>query len=126
MATKFFKCETCGNIVVKLEDSGVIPVCCGDEMTELESASTDGKHEYHVPVVDLTDETSITVSIGAQPHPMSAEHYIQFICLETENGIQVQYLKPGMQPVAFFCRCNDKMIAVYAYCNRHGLWKTEI
>lgn len=125
MATKFFKCETCGNVVVKFVDSGVVPFCCGDEMTELKSGSTDGKFEYHLPVVEQLDDCKVKVRIGAEPHPMTDEHHIMFIYIETEKGGQLRYLKPGDKPEAVFV-CKEKLLSVYAYCNKHGLWRTDV
>jgi superoxide reductase len=60
-------------------------------------------------------------------HPMLEAHYIQWIALETTNGVQVRYLKPGEKPVASFILAEgDKAVAVYEYCNLHGLWKKEL
>lgn len=125
MATKFFKCNVCGNVVVRLVDSGVVPFCCGDEMTELKPGSSDGKFEYHLPVIEQIDDCTVKVRIGAEPHPMTEQHYISFIYLETENGGQIQYLKPGSRPEAVF-KCKGKILTVYAFCNLHELWKTDV
>lgn len=125
MATKFFKCNVCGNVVVKLVDSGVVPFCCGDEMTELKSGSSDGKFEYHLPVVEQIDDCKVKVRVGAEPHPMTDKHYIEFIYLETEHGGQIRYLKPGDKAEAVFV-CNEKLLSVYVYCNLHGLWVTDV
>jgi superoxide reductase len=55
---------------------------------------------------------------------MVPEHHIAFIYVETENGgIRVD-LKD--EPNARICVCKDKPVAVYEYCNLHGLWKTEL
>ena len=35
MATKFFKCRHCGNVIHKVVDSKVMVVCCGEVMEEL-------------------------------------------------------------------------------------------
>ena len=35
MNTKFYICRTCGNIIEKINDSGVPVVCCGKPMEEL-------------------------------------------------------------------------------------------
>ena len=56
---------------------------------------------------------------------MLEEHYIMFIAVETENGFVVKYLKPNEEPKASFV-LNEKAIAVYEYCNLHGLWKKEL
>ena len=92
-------------------------------MTVLEPNTTDAAQEKHVPVVTREGNT-ITVTVGSVEHPMLPEHYIQWIVLETENGFRVAELKPGDKPQVKFFE-NEKVIAVYEYCNLHGLWKTE-
>lgn len=126
MATKFFLCTTCGNVVVKFVDSGVKVVCCGQQMQELVPSTDDSAVEKHLPVVECLKDGSIKVRVGSKQHPMTPEHHISFICLETEGGVQVKYLMPDEAPEAVFCGCKDKPVAVYAYCNIHGLWKTEV
>ena len=126
MATKFFLCTTCGNVVVKAIDSGVDVVCCGQEMKELIPGTTDASKEKHLPVVERVDDCTIKVKVGSMPHPMSKEHHIVFIYLETEHGGQIMYLDPEGPAEVCFCGCKDKPVAVYSYCNLHGLWKTEI
>ena len=123
---KFYKCETCGNIITKLNDSGVPVVCCGKPMTELVPGATDGAFEKHVPAVTV-DGSKVTVQVGEVEHPMMEEHFIQFIVLETEGGFQKKALKPGDKPVAeFIVADGDKPKAAYEYCNLHGLWVKEI
>ena len=124
MATKFFKCKHCGNVIVKTVDSGVPVVCCGEKMEELVANTVDASQEKHVPVVTKIDECTIKVDVGSVAHPMAPEHHIAFIYVETENGGILANLKD--KPEATFCICNDKPIAVYEYCNLHGLWKTEL
>ncbi len=126
MATRFFICTICGNVVVKVVDSGVVPVCCGKQMQELIPGVSDAAHEKHVPVVEKMDGDTIRVKVGALPHPMTEEHGIRFIYLETTRGGQIKYLRPGMPPEADFRLCNDTPVAVYEYCNLHGLWKSGI
>lgn len=124
MATKFFKCKHCGNVIVKTVDSGVPVVCCGEKMEELVANTVDASQEKHVPVVTKVDECTIKVEVGSVAHPMAPEHHISFIYVETENGGILANLKD--KPEATFCICNDKPVAVYEYCNLHGLWKTEL
>ncbi|MCQ2118156.1 MAG: desulfoferrodoxin [Bacteroidales bacterium] len=126
MATKFFLCSTCGNVVVKVVDSGVTPVCCGNPMRELIPDTVGGVYEKHLPVVEFLDEHTIKAKVGSTPHPMMIEHHIVFIYLETRNGGQIHYLKPEEKAEAVFTICNDEPVAVYEFCNLHGLWKTEI
>ncbi|MBR3830540.1 MAG: desulfoferrodoxin [Muribaculaceae bacterium] len=124
MATKFYKCNHCGNVIVKVVDAGVPVVCCGQKMDELIPNTVDASGEKHVPVVTMLDENRLKVDVGSVAHPMQPEHHIAFIYVETENGgIQV-ILKD--KPEAVVCLGDEKPIAVYEYCNLHGLWKTEL
>ena len=122
---KFYKCEHCGNIVTFVEDKGVPVMCCGQKMTELTANTTDTAQEKHVPVVEQDGDT-VKVTVGSVEHPMLEEHFIQWVCLETEKGSQIKYLKPGAKPEAVFTLNDDRLVAVYEYCNLHGLWKAEV
>lgn len=124
MATKFFKCRHCGNVIEKVVDSGVSVVCCGEQMEELIPNTVDASNEKHVPVVEHIDDCRIKVKVGSVEHPMTSEHHIVFIYVETETGGIRVNLKD--KPEAIICTCNSKPIAVYEYCNLHGLWKSEI
>ncbi len=123
---KFYICETCKNIITKIVDSKVPVVCCGKPMKELVPGAVDGALEKHVPKVTIEGNT-VKVQIGEVIHPMLPEHYIQFIALETKNGVQIKNLKAGEEPKAEFLLVDgDEAVAVYEYCNLHGLWVKEI
>ena len=123
MELKFYRCPICGNIVVKLENSGVPVVCCGKPMVELVPGTTDASVEKHVPVVTV-DGSKVNVFVGGAEHPMVPEHYIQWIVLETKQGWQIKHLKPGTKPSADFVLAEgDEVVAAYEYCNLHSLWK---
>ena len=122
---KFYICEKCGNIVQKIEDSGVSVVCCGQKMTYLEPGVVEASREKHIPVAKVEGNT-VTVTVGSVEHPMSEEHSILWIYLETDKGAQYKHLAPGSAPAADFVLNGEKPIAVYAYCNLHGLWKSDI
>ena len=123
---EFYRCEHCGNIVIKLTDKGVPVVCCGEPMKKLEPGATDGAFEKHVPAVTV-DGSKVTVQVGEVEHPMLPEHFIQWIVLETAQGYQVKKLNAGDKPVAeFIVSDGDKAVAAYEYCNLHGLWVKEI
>ncbi len=123
---KFYKCEHCGNIITKLHDSGVPVVCCGEPMKELVPGATDGAFEKHVPAVTV-EGNAVKVQIGEVEHPMMDAHYIEFIALETTAGCQIKSLKPGDAPKAeFLLPEGEKAVAVYEYCNLHGLWVKEV
>ncbi|NCC99531.1 MAG: desulfoferrodoxin [Bacteroidia bacterium] len=121
---KFFRCNICGNLVATINSSGVPMVCCDEEMEELQANTVDASTEKHVPVVTNVSEGVWNVKIGSVPHPMTPEHFIDFVYFETSNGGQLVYLNG--EPSAQVCTLGEKLTAVYAYCNLHGLWKTEI
>ena len=123
---KFYICETCKNIITKIVDSKVPVVCCGKPMKELVPGAVDGALEKHVQKVTIEGNT-VKVQIGEVIHPMMPEHYIQFIALETKNGVQIKNLKAGEEPKAEFLLADgDEAVAVYEYCNLHGLWVKEV
>ncbi len=123
---KFYICNHCKNIIGKIHDSGVPVVCCGEKMAELVPNTTDAATEKHVPVIKV-DGTSVTVTIGSTLHPMTEEHLIQWVYLETEEGGQRKNLKAGDKPeLTFAITPGDRVKAAYAYCNLHGLWKAEV
>ncbi len=124
MKARFFKCNQCGNVVVKLVDSGVPVVCCGEKMVELVPNTVDASGEKHMPVVTLIGEGRIKVEVGSVPHPMTEEHHIAFIYVETERGGIHVDLKD--KPEAEIYVGDENVVAVYEYCNLHGLWMAEM
>ncbi len=120
---KYFVCEHCGNIIEKVNDAGVPVVCCGEKMKEIVPGSVDAAVEKHVPVV-TKDGNSVKVFVGEVEHPMVEEHYIGWIAIETKEGMQRKTLKAGQKPEAVFALADgDELVAAYAWCNLHGLWK---
>jgi len=123
---KFYKCNHCGNIIAKVIDKGVPVVCCGEKMAEIIPNTTEAATEKHLPVATVNGN-EITVKVGSVAHPMLDNHFIEWIYVETEQGGQRKALKPGDEPqVVFALAGGDTAKAVYAYCNLHGLWKTEL
>ena len=121
---KFYICEHCGNIITKIDDAGVPVMCCGSVMSELVSGTVEASHEKHIPVVKLQGN-DVEVVIGSIEHPMTEEHFIEWVMLETEKGFQLKRLKAGDVPKVNFLVAEDEVIKnVYAYCNLHGLWKS--
>lgn len=126
MDIKLYKCTHCGNIAIKVVDSGMTMVCCGDPMAELVAGATDGAFEKHVPHVEV-EGRDVRVQVGETVHPMSAAHYIQLIVLVTKDGYQVATLTPNDNPVAMFALADgDVPLKVYEHCNLHGLWVKEL
>ena len=123
MEQKFYICSHCGNIIAKVKDVGVPVMCCGQKMTEIIPGSTEASQEKHIPVYQV-EGNIVTVRVGAVDHPMTAEHLIEWVSLQTKQGNQRKILAPGQEPVVRFALCEgDEVEAVYAYCNLHGLWR---
>ena len=122
----FYRCEICGNLIGMITNSGVVPECCGQAMTELSANTTDASHEKHVPVVEIQGN-DVKVMVGEAAHPMMPEHFIEWIFLQTTQGGHRRSLSPGDAPEAHFVLGPDEKATVaYDYCNLHGLWKKEI
>ena len=119
---KFFVCKHCGNMIGLLHDSGVPMMCCGEKMVELVPNTTDAAQEKHVPVATV-EGNKVVVNVGSVDHPMLDEHWIQWVYLETDKGGHRKVLNPGEKPNVVFALTEDeKPLAVYEYCNLHGLW----
>ncbi len=122
---RFYICPHCGNIVGLIRSSGVSVVCCGEKMKALVPGTVEASHEKHIPVVTLDGDT-VKVSVGSVTHPMTAEHNISWVYLETDKGGHRKCLSPCEAPEVEFALANEKPVAVYAYCNLHGLWKADV
>lgn len=116
-----YKCELCGNIVEMYHVGGGTLVCCGQNMVHLDEKTADSTTEKHVPVIEKI-EGGYKVTVGSTLHPMTEEHFIQWIELITETETLTAWLKPGDQPVAIFMT-NKEAVAAREYCNLHGHWK---
>lgn len=123
---KVYICKHCGNVITKLTSSQVPVQCCGEDMQLLEAGVTDAAVEKHVPAVTVSGST-VTVEVGTVAHPMTAEHFIQWVVVETERDALIHWFHPGEEPRAVFALAEGQQAkAVYAYCNLHGLWKAEV
>lgn len=150
---KFYICEICGNLIEMINDSEIVPSCCGQDMTELVPGVTDGAKERHIPVYEEQQDQAempdsngmresrspqhqdakktcmrlISIQVGDLPHPMTPNHSIEWILLQTNKGIYRKNLGSSDTPTAVFCLNNDEqLLAVYSYCNLHGLWANVI
>lgn len=122
----FYRCAHCGKIVSVVVNGGGTLTCCGDEMQLLKANTTDAAKEKHVPAVTV-EGNKVVVNVGSVDHPMTPEHYIQFIMIETNLGKQYKGLTPDDKPHAeFVLQDGEKLEAAYEYCNLHGLWKVEV
>ena len=104
----------------------VLLKCLHDRACVAEGLEAEGAGEKHLPAVSQCGE-KICVQVGSIEHPMTKEHNISWIYLETKKGGQFVYLKDTDKPRAEFVVAEgDKATAAYAYCNQHGFWKTVI
>ena len=91
MKQQFLICKHCGNIVAIIRDKGVPIICCGEKMHEIIPGTTEASGEKHIPVYEM-DGNIVHVTVGSVEHPMTQEHYIEWVCLETEHGVQYAHL----------------------------------
>ena len=119
---KFYICEHCGNVIEKVEDHGVPVMCFGKKMAELVPGVVEASREKHIPVAKV-EGNLIRVSVGSVEHPMAEEHSILWVALESDRGLYRKHLEVDAAPEAVFALADEKPLAVYAYCNLHGLWK---
>lgn len=123
MKQKFLYCRHCGNLAALLRDRGVPLFCCGEAMEELRPGTSGASGEKHTPIYTVEGDT-VRVTVGAAEHPMTEDHHIEWIALETRQGIQYAPLSPGDRPEACFPLAEgDTVQAVYAFCDQHELWR---
>lgn len=121
----FYRCNVCGNLIIKIADSGITPQCCGRDMELLKPGEVDASPEAHVPVYKQ-EGCKLHIEVGAKLHPMTDMHHIVCIVVKTTTGIHVRELNVSDSPEACLVLCPDeKVISIYEYCSLHGLWKTS-
>jgi superoxide reductase len=117
-----YKCEMCGNIVEVLHGGKGELFCCGEPMNLMEEQTADASQEKHVPVIDQS-EGKIDVKVGSVPHPMEAEHHIEWIQIMFGGNNCRIFLAPGKAPEAVFTSVKEDVVA-REYCNVHRLWRS--
>ena len=125
MSTKsceVYRCERCGNIVEVLHPAAGQLVCCGAPMSLLDANTVDASREKHVPVTESAG-AGLLVKVGSAPHPMTPEHFIEWIEIIDGSRIERRHLSPGDDPQALFPGSFRPGATCRAYCNLHGLWK---
>ena len=114
---KIYQCQKCKKVIFSNEELNC------ESWVELIPGTVDASKEKHVPVV-TSRCGKIKVDVGSVAHPMTEEHLIEWVLIETVQGYQIKYLTASSAPVCDFALAGgDKLVAVYAYCNLHGLWK---
>ena len=122
---QIWKCEICGNIIDVVHSGVGQLVCCGQPMVLMEPQYTEaGGYEKHLPVVEV-EGGKYTVKVGSDEHPMIDDHWIEWIALDTVDGVLRKYLNPGEKPMAVFTT-KSKVIQAREYCNLHGHWATKV
>ncbi len=117
------KCKSCGATVRVIKDcncKGCGIVCCGESMEVVKPNSVDAAVEKHVPTYEIKDD-KIYVTVN---HVMEEEHYIEWISIVSDGRECTTYLKPGMEAKTHFKYIPGSTI--YAYCNKHELWKKDV
>ncbi|BDU51223.1 desulfoferrodoxin [Haliovirga abyssi] len=118
-----YKCEVCGNIVEVLHGGAGELVCCGKPMVLQEEKMADSSTEKHVPFIEEL-ENGYKVKVGeTTAHPMTEEHYIEWIELLIDGKAYREFLNPGDAPEAIFYVEKGKAVSAREYCTLHGLWK---
>lgn len=111
---RFYVCPVCGNVIQTTGDTVVS--CCGITLPPLEAEEADDEHRISVSII----ENEYFVSVG---HPMTKEHHISFLAAVSDSGVQFVKLYPEEDAEAYF-RIN-RVKHIYAYCNRHGLYRIK-
>ena len=127
MTEKFdlYKCQVCGNVVQVLLNGVGQLVCCEQPMTNMVPREESGNElaEKHTPVIEQ-DENKRFVRL--RMHPMTEEHYIQFIEVYTKDkkNLHLKFLEPN--EIAEFDITNfEDELETLELCNIHGLWRSK-
>ena len=120
---RFYFCPICGNVIGLIEGDVAHMRCCGAELELLVANTVDASQEKHVPVYEVVED-EIVVKVGEIEHPMEKDHYIMWIAQVSDNKTTRIRLYPEQGTEVRFKYIPKS--TVYAYCNKHGLWKTNI
>ncbi len=112
---RIYVCPVCGNVIRTVGEAVVS--CCGITLPPLSPEETDAEHAIRVEVVD--DEYYVSVA-----HSMDKDHFISFLAAVSDSGMQFVKLYPQGSAEAMFRI--PRVRYVLAYCNRHGLFKTDV
>jgi len=94
-------------------------------MTLLAEKTAGPGSEKHLPVVEEA-EGGLKVVVGSTRHPMEEGHLIEWVAAAVDGEVHMVFLRPGAEPEVFLPLAKKRRIEVRAYCNKHGLWKTEV
>ncbi len=119
---QIYKCNICGNIIEILHEGAGELVCCNQSMNLIKENTQDAATEKHIPIIEKTGNW-IKITVGEIEHPMTEDHFIEWIEVISKNTNQRKNLNPNDKPIAEFC-IQEEIITVKAYCNLHWLWKS--
>ena len=119
---QIYKCDSCETIVEVLDGGTGTLACCDNPMALLVAKNDDQGQEKHVPVIEK-NSSDVNVKIGSIPHPMEADHYIEWIELAGEDNTHLKFLRPGDKPEANFTTTDEK-VSSREFCSVHGLWQS--
>ena len=120
---RFYRCPICGNVIGLIDGDMAHITCCGKSMELMVANTTDASVEKHVPAYELVED-EIVVRVGEVEHPMEKEHYIMWIAQVTDNRTTRVRLFPEQSTETRFPYIKGSVL--YAYCNKHGLWKIVV
>ena len=115
LKSEFYVCPVCSNAIHSTGNAVIS--CCGITLPPLEPEETDGEHSINVQIAE--DEYFVSVN-----HSMTKSHYISFLAAASDCGIELVKLYPEGNAEARFKISRTKLL--YAYCNRHGLFKVRV
>jgi superoxide reductase len=124
--TDVYKCSECGmmlEVLVGCDCEECAISCCNGTLELVEANTVDAATEKHVPVIEKT-EKGFKVTVGSVAHPMTPEHWIEWIEVIAGNKVYRKFLEPGGEPSAEFCICAEEITA-REHCNLHGLWEAS-
>lgn len=120
MDMNFMQHMDCKTVLLQMGEADAN--CLDNSMKPVTANTVDAAVEKHVPALDYRED-GLYVQVGSVEHPMLPEHHIEWILVQTRDGAMYKNLKPGEAPKAFFPVKKEDVVAVYEYCNLHGLWK---
>lgn len=111
----FYICPVCGNVIMSVGQGAFS--CCGISLPAAEAEKCDENHTIKVETAD--DGYGVFVE-----HEMNKKHYISFIAYVTSDTCEVIKLYPEQDAEVHFMRKGHGMM--FAYCNKHGLFRILI
>lgn len=110
----FYVCPLCGNVLHSMGQAAVS--CHGVTLPPLDAEEAEGSHAITVEAVE--DEYLVTVN-----HPMTRQHHLLFLAAVSDDRLQLIRLYPEGPAQT---RIQRGVRAVYACCNRDGLFKQDL